>query len=108
MRGCWPGSDGKGQGWGAVFLQVFGKGKDMDKEVVLAGEDEKEAARMGEGCLLSRVLPHHAAMWLAKAAKTGEAGSLERMIEIEKAIERCRRWYPERFLRPAALAGEVD
>lgn len=60
------------------------------------------------GCLLSRVLPHHAAMWLVKASQTGEAGSLERRVEIEKAIERCRRWYPERFLRPAALAGEVD
>ena len=95
-------------GWVAVFLQVFGKRKDMDKEVVLAGVAERKEEKMGEGCLLSRVLPHHAAMWLAKAAKTGEAGSLERMIEIEKAIERCRRWYPERFLRPAALAGEVD
>lgn len=63
---------------------------------------------MHEGWVLSRVLPHHAAMWLVKAAQTGAAGSLERRVEIEKAIERCRRWYPERFLRPAALAGEVD
>ena len=96
----------KAPGW-AAFLEVFGKGKDMDKEVVLAGVAERRAERMGD-CLLSRVLPHDAAMWLAKASQVGEAGSLERMIEIEKAIERCRRWYPERFLRPAALAGEVD
>ena len=47
--------------------------------------------------MISKVLPYSAAMWLINASKEGTAGSITRIIAINDAIERCKKFYPEYF-----------
>ena len=46
---------------------------------------------------ISKILPWPAAMWLVDASKYGTAGSIARIIAINAAIERCKKFYPEYF-----------
>lgn len=57
--------------------------------------------------LISGLLPRFAAMWLIDASMEGEPGSKKRMIAIDKATEKCRSLFPERF-RPDASRREID
>lgn len=50
---------------------------------------------------IAGIFPEEAVMWLVSAARTGETGSLQRIVAIDKAIEKCRWHYPERFLQAA-------
>ena len=47
--------------------------------------------------MISKVLPYSAAMWLVDASKEGHEGSITRIIAINDAIERCKKFYPEYF-----------
>lgn len=46
---------------------------------------------------IERLLPYSAAMWLVDASKEGTSGSIARIIAINDAIERCKKFYPEYF-----------
>ena len=46
---------------------------------------------------IAKILPYPAAMWLVDASREGPTGSIDRIIAINEAIDRCKRFYPEYF-----------